>query len=242
LAPSTTKGDLIGHNGTINVRIPVGTNSQVLTADSSQASGLLWTNSAVADNSITEFKLTTSVAGNGLTGGNGVPLAVVVDGTTIEINADTLRTNTVIARYNSNGVGQTFGVGTFLNMPGLQIDTDSAVTSTSPFIFTVPVTGYYEVYAQLDFVDDSWNNGTSSFALTIEKNAPTVGTGTTQAIRWGALLSSSGPTQRYWVAVQSLDLYSASDTIKIGGLPSTSFNPSTTGLTQRCFIYIHKVN
>jgi len=42
LAPTTTKGDLIGHNGTANVRVPVGTNGHVLTADSAEASGVKW--------------------------------------------------------------------------------------------------------------------------------------------------------------------------------------------------------
>lgn len=42
LAPSTTKGDLIAHNGTDNVRLPVGTNGAVLVANSSTASGLAW--------------------------------------------------------------------------------------------------------------------------------------------------------------------------------------------------------
>jgi hypothetical protein len=42
LAPTTTKGDLIVHNGTDNVRVPVGTNNQVLVADSTQAAGVKW--------------------------------------------------------------------------------------------------------------------------------------------------------------------------------------------------------
>lgn len=42
LAPTTTKGDVIVHNGTDNIRIAVGTNNQVLTADSAQASGVKW--------------------------------------------------------------------------------------------------------------------------------------------------------------------------------------------------------
>ena len=42
LAPSTTKGDLTVHNATDNIREPVGTNGQVLTADSAQASGVKW--------------------------------------------------------------------------------------------------------------------------------------------------------------------------------------------------------
>lgn len=42
LAPTTTKADIIVHNGTDNVRLPVGTNGQVLTADSTQSSGVKW--------------------------------------------------------------------------------------------------------------------------------------------------------------------------------------------------------
>lgn len=42
LAPTTTKGDIIVSNGTDNIRIAVGTNDQVLTADSAQASGVKW--------------------------------------------------------------------------------------------------------------------------------------------------------------------------------------------------------
>lgn len=39
--PTTTKGDLAGYS-TANARVPVGTNGQVLTADSAQALGLKW--------------------------------------------------------------------------------------------------------------------------------------------------------------------------------------------------------
>ncbi len=43
LAPTTTKGDLIVHNGTDNIRVPVGaTNGHVLTVDSATASGVKW--------------------------------------------------------------------------------------------------------------------------------------------------------------------------------------------------------
>ncbi len=42
LSPATTKGDIIVHNGTDNVRVAVGLDNQVLTADSTQASGIKW--------------------------------------------------------------------------------------------------------------------------------------------------------------------------------------------------------
>lgn len=42
LSPLTTKGDLIGFDGTDNVRVGVGTNGFVLTADSTQTAGVKW--------------------------------------------------------------------------------------------------------------------------------------------------------------------------------------------------------
>ena len=42
LAPGTTKGDLIVFNGTDHIRLAVGTDGQVLAADSAEASGVKW--------------------------------------------------------------------------------------------------------------------------------------------------------------------------------------------------------
>ena len=43
LAPTTTKGDLIAFDGSDNVRLPVGTNGQVLQSDSTATEGVSWT-------------------------------------------------------------------------------------------------------------------------------------------------------------------------------------------------------
>lgn len=42
LAPTTTKGDLVVNNGTDNIRLGVGADGDVLTADSGEPSGLKW--------------------------------------------------------------------------------------------------------------------------------------------------------------------------------------------------------
>jgi len=42
LSPLTTKGDLLTHNGSINIREPVGPDGYILSADSTAPSGLRW--------------------------------------------------------------------------------------------------------------------------------------------------------------------------------------------------------
>lgn len=53
LAPTTTKGDLIVDNGTNNVRLAVGTDTYVLTADSTAAAGVKWAAAAGGGSNIT---------------------------------------------------------------------------------------------------------------------------------------------------------------------------------------------
>jgi hypothetical protein len=47
ISPQTTKGDLIGRSSALPVRVGVGTNGQVLTADSAQTAGIKWDTVAV---------------------------------------------------------------------------------------------------------------------------------------------------------------------------------------------------
>lgn len=42
LSPLTTKGDIVTHDGTNNIRLPIGSNTQVFISDSAQASGNRW--------------------------------------------------------------------------------------------------------------------------------------------------------------------------------------------------------
>jgi hypothetical protein len=57
LAPTTTKGDLIVDNGTNNVRLAVGTDTYVLTADATAATGVKWAAPSGGSSNITAFGL-----------------------------------------------------------------------------------------------------------------------------------------------------------------------------------------
>jgi len=68
--------------------------------------GSTWVDSGqftVPDGAVTSAKLNAGVAGSGLSGGAGTALAVNVDGSTIEINSDTLRVGNPAAGTTSTG-------------------------------------------------------------------------------------------------------------------------------------------
>lgn len=88
LAPSTSKGDLIAHDGTDNVRVGVGANNTVLLADSAVASGVKW--SSVPAESVSAgtfptgaFSFTTSVSAPIITATN---TSVATEGANVVTN------------------------------------------------------------------------------------------------------------------------------------------------------------
>ncbi len=87
-SPLTTKGDLIVHDGAGHIRLPAGTDTYILSANSATASGLEWIAAPTGD--ITEI-----VAGNGLTGDatSGVATLAVGAGTGIIANANDIAVN-----------------------------------------------------------------------------------------------------------------------------------------------------
>lgn len=65
LAPTTTKGDVIVHNGSNNIRVGVGSDNQILTADSAQASGVKWGTAVVSNPMTTAGDIIYSSDGSG---------------------------------------------------------------------------------------------------------------------------------------------------------------------------------
>lgn len=58
VTPTTTKGDIIAENGTNAVSFNVGTDGQVLTADSAEATGLKWVDPSAGGTAITKNQIT----------------------------------------------------------------------------------------------------------------------------------------------------------------------------------------
>lgn len=64
---ASAKGDLVAHTGSINVRVPVGTNGHYLIADSTQSSGVRWgaagfTVGSSVNGKIAEFRATDNLS------------------------------------------------------------------------------------------------------------------------------------------------------------------------------------
>ncbi len=86
LSPLTSKGDLLTRDGTNNIRLPAGSDGQVLSSDSSQSAGLKW----ITPNAGTVTNVTAAS-----------PLSVATGGTTPAISISSGSGNAQVLRWNT---------------------------------------------------------------------------------------------------------------------------------------------
>jgi hypothetical protein len=190
LAPTTTKGDLIAHNGTDNIRLPVGaTNGHVLTVDSAEASGIKW---AAASSG----KLAQAVTASSVTSGSTTANIPFDD--TIPQNTEGLEILTLaITPTNASSTLQitatvTVSGGGLVSVAGA-LFVDSTANAIAANLNTVGGNGYFSFLT----VVASISAGSTS-ARTYKFRIGNSTGGTVYYNRWatGDLYSTAGPETR----------------------------------------------
>lgn len=176
-SPLTTKGDVWGYS-TLDARIPIGTNNQVLTADSTQSLGLKWA-TPTAGSGMTLLS-TTTLSGTTTTVSSidqtYIDLYVVITGMNISTS------NYIVLRPNGSSTYATRMNGTSLDV-GSDMSLDvgaslkSATTANSAFMYIhnyTYATGFTLYEQGAAFVDNAsankqtriWGYTTASAAIT----------------------------------------------------------------------------
>jgi hypothetical protein len=190
LAPTTTKGDLIAHNGTDNIRVAVGaTNGHVLTVDSAEASGIKW---AAASSG----KLAQAVTASSVTSGSTTANIPFDD--TIPQNTEGLEILTLaITPTNASSTLQitatvTVSGGGLVSVAGA-LFVDSTANAIAANLNTVGGNGYFSFLT----VAASISAGSTS-ARTYKFRIGNSTSGTVYYNRWatGDLYSTAGPETR----------------------------------------------
>lgn len=114
LAPSTTKGDMIVYTGTDNVRLPIGTDGQILVADSTTTEGVKWFTSSGAG-TVTSVGISPPAfltAGSAVTSAGNITLSysgVAIPITSGGTGLTALGTAGQVLRVNSGGTALEYG-------------------------------------------------------------------------------------------------------------------------------------
>ncbi len=173
--PSTTKGDLVVHNGTTQVRLPAGINGQVLSANSLSATGIEWVDSSGGSNTGTSKNNTFIVyltgTNSNIVNQNGVgafchPITPFIeDGASLNYfltkNTPNGTVNTVKFNINGSLVSNLDFNTTWSNYKGINI----SKTYTEG-------NGQYEIFTPINYTKYPFTlTGTSSVALGSPLNA-----------------------------------------------------------------------
>ena len=151
LSPTTTKGDIIANSGTTNIRVPVGTDGQILIADSTQTSGVKW-GSVAGAGTVTSVGITPPAfltASSAITSSGNISLTY--NGTAIPVTSGGTGLNSLgaalqVLRVNSGGTAlefATLSTGGDVSGPASSTDAQLAIFngSTGKVIRAATTTG-----------------------------------------------------------------------------------------------------
>lgn len=126
LAPTTTKGDLITRDGSNNIRVAVGSDNQILIADSAQTGGIKW----AAAGAVSAGKVDVNTTEVTITNGNTTTETTLF---TTTVNSGTLSTNNAIrGKVFISGMGLATGGDTLTFRIKFGGSTLITMTATQP--------------------------------------------------------------------------------------------------------------
>jgi hypothetical protein len=211
LSPLSTKGDVLVSNGSSSIRLPVGTNGQVMMADSTAGAGVKWATDPFA--SLTD-PLTVAHGGTGLTAGTsgGIPYysaaAAITSSALLAAGAPILgggagaapTTSGVATVYN----GQTLaGNGLTAVVFNSQVQTNQTSSHTDQILLTAPAAGVYRIAYYL--FTGSVSDGTATAQITV-KWTDSVGAKVSTPKAALALAAAANQTDTFLVQVASGNL------------------------------------
>lgn len=215
LSPLTTKGDLLTRDASNNIRVAIGTDGFVLTADSTQAGGIKWA-SVAGSGTVTSVAMTVpsflSVAGSPITGAG-----------TLAVTLATQTANTVLSGPTSGGAA----TPAFRALVAADIPNLSASKITSGTLDpTLGGTGLSSV----SLGDTLYGAGGNLWALLTGQTTATkkfltqTGTGAVSAApSWGTISASDIGTGAALTKVDGTNV-----TLTLGGSPTTALLAATS--------------
>lgn len=204
LSPLTTKGDLILHNGTNNVRVGVGTDGQILSADSTQATGVKWINNSASTPLTTKGDIFTYSTANArlAVGSDGKVLGADSSQTTglawIDPKGKSLNTTVVTSNTISNSTGEA-QFDKYYDIPANSLVAGQTIhfTFTGKYIQatgTVTLRVYLGTSNWLDFGAFTPSTTAVEKTWTVRGSLVVVSTGASGAVRGEAVMTFNNQT------------------------------------------------